>query len=280
MFELAAWLLNHQFLSVLISSLLGVLSVLALIKTPNQKRTWKVADLIWIFTGGGAALTALTASLFLSEVNEIQRRIGGFVSQTRSFNKDVMLFQSVNCNNDNPSNRLQYAVDSVDSIEVVCRNTHSMMVSTRQDSDLLRFASLFSKDGRKASEPDVIDLNVTGFEEVFDTIKEGATPEQLKGLGIEFRSFFPSGGDSQTDVNTALRVLSLTGFHNKFIAEYQVIASTYRDLKASFTTLDSMWSEAAQRRLFLVIRLFSLCLVAFVFPLRVYKSIFEIRQVS
>ena len=293
MFEISQTIVENQVLMVITVSIAGLCTTV-LVTLHGSNNRWKIADLVWVICGGMAAISAVLASIYISDDSKIVRKVDLIYVMFDRIGADTARLRESQCNDHNyysatlifgneksvichALDRLHFALERLhqqplfDEVSVVSShqsNSESPLGKSYAESTWAPDAESFAETIRK-----------------FESLGFGQTTysNQNGGIGIENRplslvdlenvSFFLNG----PGVNSSLEVLKDSGFYSEMIANYSSIRGAFSVLIEQWQDLASAWDANQRNFYFLALRVIALCFVSFAFPLRVGKSIFELR---
>ncbi len=282
MFEFVGWILANQIYFIFIGFCVGALITAILGLKASRAETWRIADLVWITAGGFATFCAVLASIFLSDTNELSRRIDLAEADLENFHNSTIEFVFKRCS---PDGRVILIPIASESVELICDSANYLSRNTEDSRGLAQFVEYFRRQG---SDPEskFSDLPFDDFMEM-----AGVNASRLRNFDADpvskldnildiysksdiFRSLVPRN----TALEAAERLINL-GVFSDLAHEYLVLDRAYERIKVRFAELQLAWNENEVNRKFIFIRLCSIFVLAIVFPLRVGKSVFEIGQV-
>jgi len=285
MFDWIALILEYKIWLTTACFFLGSLVSVALFVWWSSSKTWKIADLVWIVVGGVATLIAISTSLYLSETSEIKRDIDLARADLRAFSRVVSTFNARHCANTHSEASAQRAFwfdPHFESIRSVCSAAISLQNETNEENELYEFIELAATSVRNP--PVQMILGSTYIDRDSFPATESANSEVTKedfsisreNLLLE-NAFNFSAKNLNGIIDGPVQELLSSGNHDEIVNEYLNLNSLQTDLQKQFRDLQTSWGEIRNRRFILALRMISIFAVALAFPLRLGKSLNEIR---
>lgn len=252
-----SFFLENQLGLILSAFLAGTVGWLCILTRPARSRAWKLADFLWVVLGGFGAVAAVMAGLYRADTSRVDRQIDLAYASLRAFDRDAARF------------RLTWCDEVSGALLVLCEKVEFLSASTAQNGQLplfidvtraatpLQSLRLFSGRGWGDANADMMAMadQASGFDDAmvlaFQTM-DAPTVAALTSVAAA------PGGRPQA-------------------ADYRVLAMGYDELTQSVRQLKAEWDYLRANRIFLVIQVLALCLVAFAAPFRIGKSLADLR---
>lgn len=280
MFSIGLFLVRHQTILTLSTFIVGFVILFVVARKANSK-TWKKIDLVWVIFGGTAALSAVIASLYISQDDALSRKVDVLKATMTSLTNEAARFNYRFCANPNP-------IEFYSTMVGVACSSNRKMISSISASDSLPILSTFADTTE--SVPLIFDKtvlsallledgrNIYGDDMIIDKFHENrfffdASPlVDPKIIGKTFLDPYNS------EVLASLEALNRSGLYGELIADYKSLADTYKNISFQLLELNESWEENRQNYYFLALRVISILLLAFVFPLRLGKSWYDLKH--
>ena len=281
------WIFENQLPIIVLSFVCGLVLTFLLFYFRSGQKTWKIADLVWISAGGASAATALVLSVFLSEIVEVRRDGDVLSSEIGYFNSQAKKFFRINCQEASFWSKSSVAREN---LALLCIEVEKMDNQTASDANLVRFASLFSRN-------DVAGIYWTEISETKlggDDKGRAFQLEAQQSISQDFEDFlnlialsklaalelFPLRVATESEINPIIKSLLDTQYSRNEALEFQYLFDQFSRIRKKSERLEVLWNELLKRRNLLVWRVISLCILALVFPLRIGKSINDLAQIQ
>jgi len=206
-----------------------------------------------------------------------QREIDLAQSDLRDFSRTIQNFSLAWCYPDNGNIPIPVLDDAKD---VLCTDITFLQSEASKNNDLFSFSPFFEENfSPNINNFTIDDIIPNGWKfvepkEIFDLLKKETSIDIYMNPLISARI---AGQEAQL-LAKSRETLVASGFHAQMIADYDHSRLLYRELIDNFQNLQSSWEKVIDKRQYLLLRIFSLSLLALVFPLRIGKSIFEIKK--
>lgn len=289
--ERFSFLADHLLVAIVLAFVFGLICAIILSFRWSSDQTWRLADLVWIFFGGVGVATALITSFIVTERGALVSRLQAAYTEISYLKRAVTEFNFDHCRHFELSRTLIDHFRSNQSRTIICSQTRSMdaalniyfgvalneMLSASFESssylntdELLLRANKQFVDARFLGLLDHFSFLHPALEEI---AKTGHIRTGQSGAPELFARFFVSS----PVVETVAR-LATSG-------EDREVLEALRKLEWRIAELDVLFEEAvtASREFEKLhslgnLRSLSLCLIAFVFPLRIGKSVYELSK--
>jgi hypothetical protein len=280
MCEIGILLVEHQTIITLSTFSFGLLCLGILLKK-RDGHVWKIVDLVWVVFGGGAAISAVIASIYINKDGVLARQVDVLKANMTSISTDARRFNEEHCSE---TSEIAFYASMVSTL---CANNRVMIESITQEeqrpffseiSDITEELREFAgKEISTQIEPldDFLDPNTTGNNDP-DIIKSIFTNADitivLEGLKLDLLDPLNNSATS------AISALRRSGLYFDMTADYTSIAREYQKITQQLANVGTAWELNQQDFQFVVARALAIALVAFAFPLRVGKSIHDLRK--
>lgn len=279
------WIVENQFFLIIVFFIIGTVTAHRLFFARNQKKIWKIADLGWIIAGGLSAATAVILSVLLSEINSVRRESDIFTAAVASFNKDAKRFMQVYC-----TDRADWRFSPVfrENGTILCAHIRKIEAETAEDAKLVRFASIFSSGNEKedtdhswAKGIAFRDYDTDEMNTLFDALELANDLNFGEQVTIDTGAFsslaFPVRKISEEEINQTLQILINSGDADAFCSEFITLNSRMKDIRFSTSQLQNRWNTVMRKQPLFLWRALALLVLSFIFPLRVGKSVHELK---
>lgn len=258
-------LLDNQLILYLACFAVGSFCAAMLYRNSSGSRSWKFADLVWVVVGGLSAIAAIISGTYESDRTRFDRQSDVIYATTKGFESNAGRFRLLHCETDRqgPVYRPQALY--------LCEKIEFLSASTARYRDLPLFLTVSDNPGPLRSlswlfgdpnAPDPSDISAD------DMMGRAKSFDPVLLLRV-----------SATDAGTksAIAALAASDTHADIAAEFQVLATTYKELIAQLDRLTLEWDYLQNNSVVLKLRVLALCLLAFAAPFRLGKSIVELR---
>jgi len=260
------FLLENQFLSILLSTAAGALCTLWLYRVSSGDRAWKIADLVWVFLGGLSALAAIASATYENDRGRFDRQSDVIYATTKGFEVNAARFRLLHCEVDRQGSL--YRPSTVD----LCEKIEFLSASTARYRNLPLFLTVSEGQGALFSIRRLFGLGDRPSPD--DQMSQDAMMKEINSFdAVELLRF--SARDEKTDA--AVAVLGQSRNNADIAAEYQVLATTYEELIGQLDRLTVEWAYLQDNSAVLLLRVLALCLLGFAAPFRLGKSVVELR---
>jgi hypothetical protein len=243
------FVIENQLVFLLLAFAAGCAVVAVLLRGRADDRVWKLADLVWVLLGGFGALGAILAGVYKADSSAVERRIDLAYAATAAFDRDTSRFRLRYC--EAPEGEL---------ILQLCEKADFLAASTAENADLPLFISITQ---------DVAPLQSLNFFAGSDA----DMMERARSVDpTEFLVFAPR------DAQTREALDRLRPAAPEVAADFTILADSYDALITQVTKLKEEWEYLQSRSFILLIQILSICLVSFAAPIRLGKSIAELRK--
>lgn len=250
---------DNQLPLVILAFLLGCAGAAILFLCGASTRTWRIADLVWVLLGGFGALTAVLAGLYRDDSSHLDRQIDLAYAATREFDRDAARFRLAHCETDYPSAAFR------DAIRDLCNKVEFLSASTATNAALPLFIGLTER----AAPLQGLHLFFGGASQDMTAMADQAAAFDTAG----FLAFAAQDDITRAAVALLREAPSVAGI----AAEYQVIARAYEDLIEDVAALKQEWDVLQAGAGLLTLQVVAICLVALAAPLRLGKSVVDLR---
>lgn len=135
-------LIDHQTLLTFFFLSFGISTAFLISFFSNTAKSWKRADLLWVILGGVGLITATLSTIALTEIREVQNKIGDARLELRELNRLSQTFTAKYC--DGTSGFLVPVFP--DEIGAICSDVRNIISDTNEENIAFQFVSLFSKE--------------------------------------------------------------------------------------------------------------------------------------
>jgi len=288
---------------------LGALIAFFLSRNLNKKTIWIYADLLWVAAGGLAVIAAVSSNSQLSLVGNLQRQVDALHARSNSLSDDVKLFEITFCDRISDVRSLNYLLAERSLLCDHLKAIHESISPTSQMIELLNLLGSGNPNSRSISS---ISFDISLFDQVFMSSYQSKWnhslnnqrpltqefEEALASLSQEFHfpnfwndtdfSFDPTVPLDELKINdlqqnfetmsSYLTSIEVSGVYGGFSPNFRAINDRFLNLIADLSMVQNHWSGVSEKNMQLLIRLFATCTILFLFPIRIGKSIFEIRR--
>jgi hypothetical protein len=293
MFELSQLIIAYQVLLVSMLFILGVVAAV-LVTIYSTDSRWKIVDLVWVIFGGIAAVSALIASIYISDDTRIARRVDLIYSMFDRIGLDTEQFIFEHCDDSNILPFFRGNIQDVCNPIVSLRSTLVLINRQPLFTEVSEISSLQTKEDEVLALSFANNLGKGPFVEFdLETNKKlefllGSGSMMSNGeAGVNFYAVQPLSLKDLREVSSilkgdkvsnSLRSLDSSGFHREMISDHASISRAFSTLIEQFQALTTAWEVNQNNYYFVALRVIALCFVAFSFPLRVGKSIHDMRR--
>lgn len=289
--ERFSFVADHLLVSMVLAFVFGLICAVILCFRWSSDQTWRIADLTWIFFGGVGVATALITSFLVTERGALVSRLQVAYTEISSLKREVAEFNFDHCRHLELNRTLLEQFRSDQSRAIICSQTLSMdaalniyfgvalnemLNASFESSSYLNTDELLVRANKQFVNARFFDMldQLSGlhpfFEEIAQTgnvqIEQSAAPELfarffVSSPVVELAARLATSGEDR-EVLEDLRKLEWR------IAELDILFEEVVAASREFEKLHSLGS----------LRSLSLCLIAFVFPLRIGKSVYELSK--
>ncbi|MFK7867622.1 MAG: hypothetical protein AB8B58_00125 [Roseobacter sp.] len=275
------WIIDNQILFLVLAFAIGLILSLFLLNQTHEKKVWRYADLLWIVVGGIGALVAFIVSVFLSNVATTERSIVLVQSSISNAHSDAVAIAAKYCSEAIFPRHLPYYADD---FALLCDAVGGIKEQTAKDSDAFSLVTLLEEERPNASPFSMDEFHFDPSQAAFDPKKviefsgmTEALSAALERPGDFSSVFFKFDIDNPAFESARIELIG-SGVYTDLALEYGALKSEYERLVLEFDELRIVWNDIVEQRWLLLMRTIALGMLSFSLPLRLGKSVFEIRE--
>lgn len=249
----------------------GTLLTLFVWKRAIGRRSWRIVDLVWISIGSLSTGAAVLATAALGTATEVQRNSERLRNDVITINSEANTMKSLYCSR----NQGQMLPNARESLNALCAFVNSVVFDTAENSELRSVLEWVLVEFGKETKDELNHIERSGaiykLQDFDDSEPHLSEIGNLKNLPLFSLKVGPDIIRNNIDL-----LLEASGY-DLFIFELTDLRGKFERLTEKVEAFVPNIAVAKSRVYYLFARIMALMLLVFVVPLRIGKSIHDIK---